>query len=52
MYIINALSIIVQKKWDGVGKWVIENVFSRGTSKRGGSPSFFFFPLSFEGEGD
>ena len=23
-----------------------------GESKRGGSPSFFFFPLSFEGEGD
>jgi len=25
---------------------------SNGQSKRGGSPSFFFFPLSFEGEGD
>ena len=25
---------------------------SQGQSKRGGSPSFYFFPLSFEGEGD
>jgi len=28
--------------------WTLE----KGASKRGGSPSFSFFPLSFEGEGD